>query len=196
MRRLSALLLALAAAVALAPAAAAHAKLVSTFPADGAILAEGPGVVRVVFDDEVVVGPDNAVVRNGSGSVLAGKPRLAARGRHLILPVRKLRDGDYSVRWRILSDDGHVEGGVFAFRIGSRAGPAPPVSVLRAESTRPAVADVVSRWLYLSGILVAGGAALFRIAVGGSSDRAAANSVALALVAVALGGTSLLHSAG
>lgn len=195
MRRLPALLAALVAASVVAPAAGAHAKLVSTSPPDGAIVANAPTQIRVFFDDAVIVGPDNAVVRNGGASVLAGKPRVVAGGRELVLPVRKLDAGDYSVRWRILSDDGHIEGGVFAFRIGARTGPG-PVSTLRAEGGGPSGTDVVSRWLYLAGILVAGGAALSRLGVGPIRGRAAANVVAVALVAVFLGGSSLLHSAG
>jgi copper transport protein len=195
MRRLPALLAALLAALAASPAASAHAKLVSTSPRDRAIVSAAPAQIRVLFDDVVTVGPGNAIVRNGGGSALAGKPRVAADGRALILPVSKLPTGDYSVRWRVLSDDGHLEQGVFAFRVGT-AGGAAPVSVLRAEGGRPSPSDVVSRWLYLGGILVAGGAALFRLAAGRIGGRAAGNAVAVALVAVFLGGSSLLHASG
>jgi copper transport protein len=190
MRCVFALLMTVAAAAILAPAALAHAKFVSSSPPDGVALRSSPADVRVHFDDAITAGPDNEVVRNEGGSVLAGRPRVTRDARTLVLPVRRLPDGDYSVRWRIVSDDGHLEQGVFAFRVGDGTGAAGPTSVLRAEGTRPSVADVISRWLYLGGILVAGGAALFRLAVG----RVSANAVAVALASVFLGGSSLLHA--
>ena len=117
MRRL---LLALAAAATLAvPASAsAHANLVRTQPANGAVLARPPAAVRVIFDDDVRRGPGIAAVQNGGGSILAGSPRVEG-GRTLVMPLRAgLVDGDYSVRWSIVSDDGHLESGVLAFAVG------------------------------------------------------------------------------
>src|SRR5919198_5799829 len=83
-----------AVALALPARAFAHATLVRTVPANGAVLAHAPRSVQVVFDDTIRVGHGNAVVANSSGhSVLDGKPTVRA---HLLtLPVRAgLRDGD------------------------------------------------------------------------------------------------------
>src|SRR6185312_9208577 len=98
-----------------APASAsAHARLVGTSPADGAVLAHAPRSVRVEFDDTVRTASGNAAVANASQrSVLAG--RAAVRGRVLVLPLEDgLRRGDYTVRWSIVSEDGHPEQGVLA----------------------------------------------------------------------------------
>src|SRR5919201_4710011 len=105
----------MAAALAVPATAFAHATLVRTVPPDGAVLAHAPRRVVVVFDDTIRVGHGNAVVANSSQrSVLAGKP--AVRGHVLTLTLRAgLPDGDYSVRWSIVSDDGHRERGVLAF---------------------------------------------------------------------------------
>ncbi len=192
-RRLLPLLVTVAAAGALAPQTFAHARLVSTSPRDGASVAAAPAEVRVRFDDAIRAGPGNEVVANTGGSVLAGAPRVSAGGRELVLPLKHLARGDYSARWRIVSDDGHLEEGVIAFRVGPRAG-ATPRSVLRAEGTRPSVGDVVSRWLFLGGILVAGGAAMFRLLVSRAGRRGLAATLTFALVAIFLGGSSLLHS--
>jgi len=193
-RRLLLPIASLAAAGVLAPQAFAHAKLVYTSPRDGAILASAPGQVRVRFDDAIHAGPGNEVVSNSGGSVLAGPPRVSAGGRELVLPLRHLGRGDYSARWRIVSDDGHLEEGVVAFRVGSRTGAGAPRSVLRAEGTRPSMGDAVSRWLFLGGILVAGGNAMFRLLVSGAGRRVSAATLTFALVAVFLGGSSLLHT--
>ena len=83
-------------------------------PRDGAVLAAAPAQVVVLFDDDVRIAPGNAAVRNGGGSVLAGKP--VARGRVLTLPLRTgLGRGAYSVRWSAVSQDGHIVQGVLAF---------------------------------------------------------------------------------
>src|ERR671933_692589 len=119
--------LAFAAFVALAAAAAAHAhaNLVRLQPANGAVLSNPPTAVRVLFDDAIRAGPGVEAVRNGGGSVLAGRAYVP-RGnpRELVVPLRRgLRAGDYSVRWSIVSDDGHDERGVTAFAVGAGAAP-------------------------------------------------------------------------
>ena len=74
--------------------------------------------MRAVFDDTVIRGPGIAAIRNGGGSVLDGKPRVEG-GKTLVIPLRHgLSDGVYSVRWAVISDDGHLESGVLAFAVG------------------------------------------------------------------------------
>src|SRR5438552_2206699 len=152
-RALLATALVAAAALALPAGASAHATLVRTVPANGAVLAHAPRKIEVVFDDTIRVGHGNAVVANGSQrSVLAGKPTV--RGHVLTLPLRAgLPDDDYSVRWSIVSDDGHQEQGVLAFGVG--AGRAPPTAVLGAGSSL-GWGGAALRWLYFVGLLVAG----------------------------------------
>ena len=148
---------ALAAAAVGAPSAWAHARLVSTTPDDRAVLASPPRQVTLRFDDTVrLVGGTTVVANDNKRPVVEGK--LEARGRLVTIPLRKLRDGDYTVRWRVLSDDGHIVDGVFAFAVG--AGRAPPGAVLSAEGTSR-TRDVISRWLFFTGLLTAVGVALF-----------------------------------
>jgi copper transport protein len=186
-----------------AQSAAAHARLVRSEPADGAVLTEAPREVRVFFDDRVTPAGGSEVVRNGDGSVLAGKPRLAS-GNHrvLVLPLRPgLERGDYSVRWRIVSDDGHLIAGVFAFGVG--AGRAPPTTALSPGGTSPGVRDTVARWLFLAGLLLAAGTAAFSWAVWRPALRGARMPdpehgrfcalLAAGCVLVFLGGSTELH---
>lgn len=149
-------------------AAAAHANLVRTEPVDGAILAHVPAAVRVVFDDTVETGPGTAAIRNGGGSILGGKPHVQG-GRTLVIPLRPgLGDGAYSVRWAIVSDDGHLESGVLAFAVGRGSA---PVAALGAEATGPRPADVAARWLFLVGVLGAVGIALATLLAGLASAK-------------------------
>jgi len=153
--------LAVCAALAAPAAASAHANLASITPADRAVLARAPERVVVRFDDDVRVAPGNAAIRNGDGSILGGKP--AAHGKTLVLPLRaNLGQGDYSVRWSAVSDDGHVVQGVIAFGVG--LGRAPPVPTLR-PTFEVGFGTVLSRWVFFAGLLVASGLALFDLLV-------------------------------
>lgn len=155
---------ALVAALALAPAASAHARVLRTAPAAGAVLATAPAAVRVTFDDVVKIVGRNEVVPNVGGPSVAGEPRLEKGGTVLVLPLRsKLGRGDYTVLWEVLSDDGHRISGVFAFAVGK--GRAPPSPVLRAASTTPSAEQVAARWLLFAGLLLAAGAAAFWLLV-------------------------------
>jgi copper transport protein len=191
-----------AAALALAfPAvAAAHATLLRSVPADGAVVASAPKEVRLVFDDVVQVGGGNEVVRNTGERVPLGPLRIGQGGHVLVLPLRRrLADGDYSVRWSALSDDGHFVSGVLAFAVG--AGRAPPQSVLRAASANPTADDVVSRWLLFAGLLVACGVVAFWYAAATPElrDRSRRRYSALLLAGCVLfivGGSNLAHQAG
>src|SRR5919201_1633851 len=186
--------LAVAALVALAaPAAAfAHANLVRLKPANGVVLATAPTAVRVFFDDAIRPGPGVEAVRNGGGSVLAGRAHVAPGDpRELVVPLRRgLADGAYSVRWSIVSDDGHNERGVTAFAVG--AGVSPPTASLSAGGGGR-TGDVVFRALLFAGLLAAAGAAVFRLLVWprGLGDRELSLVVLAGCVLAAGGATGL-----
>ena len=194
---------ALFAAAAAAPPAWAHARLVSSTPADGDVLASPPRQVTIRFDDTVRARGGTTVVANSDKrSVVAGKPR--ARGRVLTIPLQKLRDGDYTVRWSVLSDDGHTVDGVLAFAVGY--GRAPPSAALSAGGTG-LTRDVISRWLFFAGLLVAVGVALFvplawwpalRSAGADEDERALWPLAFVGFLMAFLGASSLLphHGAG
>jgi copper transport protein len=145
------------AALALPAVASAHATLVRTIPADGAVLARAPRTVVVEFDDTVRSDGKSTVVANTTGNtVTAGTAR--AHGRTLTIPLRaQLADGDYSVRWSIVSDDGHHEVGVFAFSAGTGT---PPGAPILSASAPLGPSGIVLRVLWDLGLLVAGGASL------------------------------------
>jgi methionine-rich copper-binding protein CopC len=91
---------ALLAAAAAAPQAWAHARIVSTTPGAGDVLASAPKRVTIRFDDTVrVLGGTTVVGNSDKRAVTAGKP--SASGRVVTIPLRKLRDGDYTVRWSV-----------------------------------------------------------------------------------------------
>jgi copper transport protein len=192
-RRLLAVLVVVALA---APAeASAHARLLATTPSDGAVLARSPHAVRIVFDDTIHAGSGDAAVANTTNvSVLAGPVR--AHGRELTIPLRaRLPNGDYTVRWSIVSQDGHREVGVLAFAVGS-ASPVPH-AVLTASAPL-AWSDVLFRTLYYLGLLGGAGAAIFgllaRSVPGDRLRRPLAHLLFLALLLTFLGGSGLVRS--
>ena len=194
-RAVAVTLLALVALV-LPAGAAAHATLIATTPADGAVVAKAPKAIRVEFDDTIHVASGNAAVSNvTSGSILGGP--ATARGHVLTLPVRAgLQDGDYSVRWSIVSEDGHRQQGVIAFAVG--AGSPSPHSVLGA-GTPLTWNDILLRTLYYFGLLAAAGAAVFgllsRGLLGGRLRKPLAHLLFFSLLLVFLGGSGILNSA-
>jgi copper transport protein len=183
------------AALVLPGAAFAHATLLKTTPENGAVLANAPRAVTVLFDDGVRVAKGNAAVDNATqASVLAGK--ASVHGRALTIPLKPLGDGAYSVRWSIVSEDGHHEEGVLAFAVG--AGSATPSSVLGA-SVPLTWSDILLRTLYYLGILAGGGLAAFGILarriLGPALQRPLVHLLFFSLLLVFLGGSGILHAA-
>ena len=153
------------AAVALvaAPPALGHAIPVRSSPANGSVLVSAPREVLVNFDSRVHVGTRNAAVRNADGvSILAEKARIS-RSRTLIVPLQPgLRRGAYTVRWSIVSDDGHDEEGVIAFAVGNGSGP--PHAALTTQGFLT-WQRLLMKTLFFLGVLGAAGAAFFAVAV-------------------------------
>jgi copper transport protein len=183
-------------ALALPAGAAAHATLTGTSPENGAVLDAAPAAVVVTFDDTVRVASGNAAVANATNESVLGGP-ATAHAHVLRIPLRhNLANGAYSVRWSIVSDDGHRERGVLAFAVG--AGSASPRSVLGAGTTLT-WNDILLRTLYYLGLLAAGGAAVFglrtRTLFGEALRPALAHLLFFSLLLVFLGGSGILHSA-
>jgi copper transport protein len=183
----------LVAALALATAsgAQAHAIPLRTVPSPGAMLTTAPSDVFVTFDSPVRVGPRNAAVRNDGVDVLGGTPRIAS-GNRLVLPLQPgLGTGDYTVRWSVVSDDGHEEEGVIAFAAGSASA---PVAVL---TTRSSVTwqRVIMRALLLLGVLGAAGAAFYSLSVlGGVLPRRQAHLLFGCFLLAFAGADALIHA--
>lgn len=119
----------LAAAI-LGPAgpAAAHAVLLRTAPASGAVVDPAPRQVVLSFSEPVRPVPGQVrVIAPDGGRGDTGTP--SASGNDLRLRLRDApADGTYLVTFRVISADGHPVAGGFSFSVGapSQAPPAPP----------------------------------------------------------------------
>ncbi len=144
----------------LAKPASAHALLLGTSPAAGARVPHAPATVVLTFDEAVVVPPGAVRVLDGSGANVAQGAAFHPDGVGARVAVRsaRLQPGRYVVAWRVVSDDGHIVSGAFAFGIGEDAGDV-PATVVQAQVPGAAAILAVLHFCLLAGILV--GAGLF-----------------------------------
>lgn len=120
---LLAVLVALGVAEALvAPRALAHAQLVSSIPTDGASVDAPPAQAELVFNEEInpafaqIVVADAADIAHSMTPVVAG-PKVTSP-----LPDG-LPEGKVSVRYRVVSKDGHPISGAVTFTLTSGKDP-------------------------------------------------------------------------
>ncbi|NUP50594.1 MAG: copper resistance protein CopC/CopD [Catenulispora sp.] len=155
-------------AVAAAPAASAHATVVSTDPADGALLATAPARITVTFSESVelqlgalrVFAPDGTQAEVGSAEHLDGKPETAT------VPLKGgLKNGTYVVSWRVISADSHPVRGGWTFSVGTRSAPNSGGAEAAPSGDRTVgVLFGVARWLSYLGFAAMGGGAFLLIA--------------------------------
>lgn len=188
-------LLALFVLVGAAGPATAHATLIGTDPAEGAVLATAPEQVRFTFDEPVRLGEDGVHLFDAEGDELPAQARSVDAEVLVDLPDR-LDDGTYVVSWRVISTDSHPVAGSLSFSIGA---PSPQVAAVPQDQTGPTVTalhGVTQAMLYL-GLLTSAGLALFLVLF--LPDRAGLEQVrrrirraVLLTAAVALAGALLL----
>lgn len=162
----------------------AHAALITTEPADGAVLGQSPTQFSLTFSEPVsplvltLVRPDGTPVPLTSF-------RLSVQTVEIDNP-QTLESGTHVLSWRVISADGHPVGGSVLFSIG-------------APSAAPALSEVVDRglrsaiwigkiFLYVGLFLGVGGAfAIAWLAKGGrSGQRFAIAAILCGLVAAPL----------
>lgn len=123
-RRLVMGLLAGAGAFGLHTAAHAHAAMVKSEPARRAVLRKAPKQLRLWFNERlepayasiVLSRGDTQAVATGKAQVDAGDPKL------LVLDLPPLEPGAYTVRYRVLSVDGHTVVYGYTFSIAPPGG--------------------------------------------------------------------------
>lgn len=142
--------------------ASAHADLVETDPAEGAVVETAPETVTLTFNEPVRLTSQEIAVYDAQGEPVASSAGASDAVVSVDLTgAADLADGTYVVSWNVLSGDGHPIAGALSFSVG-----APSASVVAPPEpdTSSAVVtvlrDVVTAVTYL-GLLVAAGLALF-----------------------------------
>lgn len=137
----------------------AHASLVASEPADGAVLAEAPAGIALRFDEPLQLLALSLLDQRGTARNLTSAARVESERISVALP-EQLPDGGYLLSWRGASLDGHVVAGTLAFTVGVAAGSGP---VLHADDWR--WAGYAFRLAARLAVLLAAGAALFLLLV-------------------------------
>jgi copper resistance protein C len=103
--------------------ALAHSMLVKAEPPRRAILTKSPSQVRLWFNEKIEGDYASLVVLNDKKqSITAVKPILAPDDpKSIVLPLPELIPGKYSIKFRVLSVDGHVVESSFDFTVKGEA---------------------------------------------------------------------------
>ncbi|GAA4746614.1 hypothetical protein GCM10023350_34220 [Nocardioides endophyticus] len=150
--------------------ASAHATLVATDPAEGAVLAEAPEQVTFTFNEAVIGVPTGIRVYDARGGEVASSASVSGSQLHVDLD-EEVGDGTLVVVWRLVSEDGHPIGGSLTFSVG-----APSATV-----EKPPVGDVdpdapwtlsLARWAGYVGLLAGAGLVWFAVVLLPASDLA------------------------
>ena len=100
----------------------AHAELVESDPAPGAVLTKSPPTITLNFTETVRA--ENGGVRVfGADGDRVDRGGVDVSGSTVRMPVPKLDDGSYVVTWRVVSGDSHPIQGAFTFQVGEGVGP-------------------------------------------------------------------------
>jgi copper transport protein len=169
-----------AAGVLATPAAAwAHAELLSSTPGYGDRPAAPPAEMRLEFSAAIDLTGARLTLRQTGGRVRRlGPGALVTSDRRVVavpLPPR-LGDGDYSLDWFFLGNDGHLMAGEVAFGVGA---PAPPAGGAAAEG-RPAPRPVPTAAVRSLGPGIAGPAIDLEAAAPAAGPKRPRFSVAVA----------------
>jgi copper transport protein len=189
----------------------AHAALVRSQPAPGALLGAPPTDLRLWFSEAVPPRLVRVEVHDGAGQPVGGGDLRSLPGEStgLVLALLAVGPGSYRVSWQVLSRaDGHVTKGEFSFGLADQRPTAalappevrvPPVpKAANTPSTAPAEAYLRALVFLLAAWLVGG--ALFARIMGGQATlpRTPVIGPGLLLLLVALTWTAVwgLHAGG
>ncbi|MGH3730539.1 MAG: copper resistance protein CopC [Micromonosporaceae bacterium] len=146
------------AALCWAAPAVAHAALLGSSPANGAVVEDAPSVVTLRFSEPVepvpgqvrILAPDGGRADNGEPRASGGEVRITMRD--------GAPKGTYLVTFRVVSADGHPVTGGFTFSVGEPSKSPPPAPA--TEEQDPLVAWLLPalRYLGYAGLVLLAGA--------------------------------------
>lgn len=174
--------------------ARAHATLVASDPAEGAVLAEAPEQVTFTFSEPVALVPDGVQVFDPAGEPVAVEASVTDAVLAVTLP-EPVGEGTTVVAWRIVSDDGHPISGSLRFSVGA---PSETVVTIEAGGTgaaEPPPALRVLRATGYAGLLLAVGLVAFALLVlpgGPATVRSRERVVRVARISAATAAASWL----
>ncbi len=152
--------------------ASAHATLVGTDPAEGAVLEAAPEEVTFTFDESVIGVPAGIRVFDARGDEVDSSASVRD-GRLVVALDEAVGEGTLVVLWRLVSTDGHPIGGSLSFSVGAPSDVVDVPSTSEGSSTDAPLLLGGVRWLGYLGLLVAAGVAAFSVLLLPAGHRAA-----------------------
>jgi copper transport protein len=150
--------------------ALAHATVLAVHPGYRERLEAPPATVLLRFDQAVTAFPDSIVVRGARGQIVSDTTVNGSDARVVLVPVSGVTRGAYTVRWHVLSSDGHTVSGIYTFGVGVSA--PPPTEGYGASG--PTRAEDIVRWAYFVSLsLVVGGLAFSLLVLRGMPQAVA-----------------------
>ncbi len=110
------------------PAASAHADLVSSSPAAGAVLTQAPAEVTLTFTDRLIVDGVQVSIVAADGSVVTSDPPRVTDSVVTLPWPDTAGPGEYQVGYRVVSADGHPVTGDLTFAIAVPSGGQSPTA--------------------------------------------------------------------
>jgi copper transport protein len=153
----------------------AHANLIHSDPAAGAVVAKAPAEIVMEFSEDLDASFTAVQLMDQAGHVVAEGPGIINKSapRILRLAVPELPDGVYSALWKARSaTDGHVTLGTLSFATGKATQSAadllatiPAVDAVDPGSFLPTTRETVARWLNYIAVAFVAGALAFAMLV-------------------------------
>ena len=114
-----------------APGASAHSVLVSSVPAADTTVVDFPMEVVLNFNEELMIvgdqNPNKVEVFDDQGALVSGG--TVVKGASIAAPVGITGNGLFNVKYRVVSNDGHVVEGSYSFNVESPIAIASPMPI-------------------------------------------------------------------
>ena len=169
--------------------AAAHTELLGVAPGPGEVVAEGTQVtVTLTFSEAIDPAFATVVVVDAAEQVAPAEP-VRVNGAEVVQAVQTLAPGDYDIRYRVVSADGHPVDGESGFSVQAAQQPTPTPT----DAVVPAPTDSASPDAAAAGSTSpeVGATALTGGTTDGDGGSALTLSLGAAALAVAVGGGAL-----
>ncbi|WP_181873188.1 copper resistance protein CopC [Fontibacillus phaseoli] len=148
---------------------AAHAHVVSSSPASNEVLAESPTSIFIQFDESIepaffslnVLSPTGERVDQNNAAIDPQHPDRLVAGLN-----PRLANGAYTIKWKVVSSDGHPVKGTILFQVGPTDANAGPQSSSGEGDDAPGGPSgdlLVIRWLWYAGMVMYSGTILFHL---------------------------------
>ena len=134
----------------------AHTSLVSSIPESGEVLTELPEEVRIKFNENLLLvddkNPNRLEVIDPSGQVISTTARVAGPDLFANVDRLELAGGEYTVRYRVISADGHPVEGEYEFSVATPEVISAPVDSNETSNSDQGIVRLIWVLLALSGI--------------------------------------------